>query len=128
VPLNGGSHPCRISAMVVQRTDRGVGVMFEDLAADTRAVLKTLIDARPGRHTYTLPVYAVRRAAAGGPPARAPAPPAPFRCHPGGFRAATPDVGDGGPVRGHNRRARPEDGYSRSLSCPSAGVSSSATG
>jgi hypothetical protein len=65
VPLNGGSHPCRISAMVVQRTDRGVGVMFEDLAADTRAVLKTLIDARPGRHTYTLPVYAVRRAAAG---------------------------------------------------------------
>ena len=65
LPLNGGSHPCRIAAMVVQRTRRGVGLMFEDLSPETRAALKALLDAGASRPAYPLPDYAVRRAAAG---------------------------------------------------------------
>jgi hypothetical protein len=65
LPLNGSSYPCRISAMVVQQTERGMGVMFEELSPETRAALKTLIESGPSRRSYRLPVYAVRRAAAG---------------------------------------------------------------
>ena len=65
VPLDGASQCCRVLAIVVQHTERGVGLMFEELSPETRMVVKALTESAPGRFTYTLPVYAGRTATFG---------------------------------------------------------------
>lgn len=65
VPVDGVSQWCRVLAIVVHHTDRGVGLMFEDLSPDTRMTVKCLIESAPGRFAYTLPVYAGRSASFG---------------------------------------------------------------
>ncbi len=64
-PLDGTSQCCRMLAIVVHHTERGVGLMFEELSPEMRMVVKCLTESAPDQFAYTLPVYAGRTATFG---------------------------------------------------------------
>ncbi len=62
VPLNGTSCRCQMFGIVVHQTERGVGLMFEELSPADKAAVKSLAESAPGRFTHKLPIYAGRTA------------------------------------------------------------------
>jgi len=65
IPLEGELCPCRIRALVVHRSERGVGLMFEELGPQIRSLLNRLTEHAPVAARHSLPVYAGRSAVAG---------------------------------------------------------------